>query len=335
MRSDRLTTGRLRLVLFALAGNVVPVGVATVSDWSSHRTVFFVGAVGSCLVPVLVTALPGRFDGTRRLLAFAGLVPLTLMQAYTGGAASGYAVLMMMAMVWFGLQANDRDVLAMIVALAACSYLPMLVVGSPAYPVHWGNATLLLLIGATVAGALRFMMRETIRLTERLRTEAVIDPLTGLFNRRGWEQTTRPALARARRARDLVALVAFDLDELKQLNDTRGHDEGDRVLRETADRIRSSLRAGDIVARPGGDEFVALLADTTPDAAMTVLQRLRETTPPLGAFSAGIAISDPDEELEDLHRRADLALYAAKAHGGNRTEFAPRSLDPSTISAAT
>lgn len=107
------------------------------------------------------------------------------------------------------------------------------------------------------------------------------------------------------------------------------------MLRETADRIRSSLRAGDIVARHGGDEFVALLADTTPDAAMAVLQRLRETTPPLGAFSAGIAISDPDEELEDLHRRADLALYAAKAHGGNRTEFAPRSLDPSTISAAT
>jgi hypothetical protein len=63
MRSDRLTTGRLRLVLFALAGNVVPVGVVTVSDWSSHRTVFFVGAVGSFLVPVLVTALPGVSTG--------------------------------------------------------------------------------------------------------------------------------------------------------------------------------------------------------------------------------------------------------------------------------
>jgi diguanylate cyclase (GGDEF)-like protein len=321
--AEPFTTRRARPVGFALAGNVVPVGIATATDWSSHHPVFFVGAVGSCAVPLVVTLVPRRHAALRRAAAFAGLPMLTLLQAYSGGAASGYSVLLMMAMVWFGLQASDREVLAMIALLAACAYLPMVLIGPPAYPVHWGNATLLVLIGATVAGSLRMAMRETRRLTERLRKEAVIDPLTGLLNRRGWELAAQQTLAQSRRSGGHVSLIAFDLDAFKRLNDTLGHDEGDRVLRETADRMVQTLRASDVVARLGGDEFVALLTSSTPDAALVVLERLRGITPARASFSAGIATWAHDEQLDDLLRRADLALYAAKAGGGNRTEHAP------------
>lgn len=333
MSGDRLSLTRKRSVMLAVAGNVVPIAVATATDFSSHHPVFFVGAVGGCVAPVVVTALPERHRVLRRLAAFAGLPLLTLLQAYSGGAASGYSVLMMMAMVWFGMQASDREVLAMIAVLAGCAYLPMLVVGAPAYPVRWGNATVLVLIGATVAGSLRMATRETIRLTDRLRREAVVDPLTGLLNRRGWVPAAEHALEQARRIGSMVAIVTFDLDEFKQLNDSLGHDEGDRVLRETADRIRATMRGSDVVARLGGDEFAALLIHSTPEGAMGAAKRLREIAPPPVTFSAGIATWHEGEDLADLLRRADLALYAAKAGGGDRAEMAPRALTAEAVNA--
>jgi diguanylate cyclase (GGDEF)-like protein len=331
MVGEHLRTRRRNGLGLAVAGNIVPVAIATATDFSSHHPVFFVGAVGACIPPLVVTALPRRWTLVRRIAAYAGLPMLTLMQAYSGGVASPYAVLMMMAMVWFGFEASDREVLAMIAVLAACSYLPMLLIGAPAFPVHWGNATLLVLIGATVAGSLRMSMRETIRVTERLRREAVIDPLTGLLNRRGWEPSAQKALEQARRIGGMVAMVTLDLDSFKQLNDSFGHDHGDRVLRETADRLRATMRASDVVARLGGDEFAALLIHSTPEGAVGAVKRLREITPAPVTFSAGIATWESSETLSELLRRADLALYASKASGGDRAEMAPAALTPEAL----
>ena len=290
---------------------------------------FFVGAIGTCAASLAVVLVPRRHRVPFYLAAYGGLPCLAMLQADSGGAASGYSVLLMMPMVWFGLQATDRELVVAAVVLAACSFLPMLVFGPPAYPVEWGHATLLVLVGSAVAGSLRTLSRQTQWLTDRLRREAVIDDLTGLLNRRGWEDTARRELARASRADMPVALVTIDLDGLKELNDTLGHEEGDRVLRETGDRLRRALRATDVVARLGGDEFAALLTESRLDDALTVLRRLQETTPPQGAFSAGAAAwSGGAEPLQELLRRADVALYAAKTKGGARTEIAPRSLDP-------
>jgi diguanylate cyclase (GGDEF)-like protein len=331
MLGAHLRDRRRNALGLAVAGNIIPVAIATATDFSSHHPIFFVGAVGACIPPLVVTVVPRRWQVVRRIAAYAGLPMLTLMQAYSGGAASPYAVLMMMAMVWFGFQASDREVLAMVVVLAGCAYLPMLLVGAPAFPVHWGNATLLVLIGATVAGSLRMAMRETMRVTERLRREAVIDPLTGLLNRRGWEPSAQKALDQARRLGSMVAIVTLDLDGFKQVNDSSGHDYGDRILRETADRLLATMRASDVVARLGGDEFAALLIQSTPEGAIGAIKRLREITPAPVTFSAGIAIWEAPETLSELLRRADLAMYAAKASGGDRAEMAPTALTPEAL----
>jgi diguanylate cyclase (GGDEF)-like protein len=323
-----LPFGRARLVAFAIVGNVLPVTIATATGRWTHPAVFYVGAVLGCLAPLVVVLVPRR----RRLLfwgaAFAEIPALTLMQAHSGGAASSYSVLVIMAMVWFGLIATDLELLAGMLVFAACCALPMILIGPPAYPVTWGHATLLTLVGITVAGALRAVTRELGTLAQKFAQEAVVDDLTGLLNRRGWRYTAPRELARAARSGNPITLVTLDLDNFKELNDEQGHEQGDRALRDTAERIRANLRAGDVVARLGGDEFVALLTNSTLTGSVAAIDRLRESTPLEEGFSSGIAVWDRKEDLAELLRRSDLALYAAKDAGGGRTEVAPPHLEP-------
>jgi diguanylate cyclase (GGDEF)-like protein len=320
---------RRRALRFAVLGNALPIAVATATNFDSHHTVFFIGAVGACIAPVVVTMVTRKHPVPFYAAAYGGIPALTMMQAYSGGAASGYAVLMMMAMIWFGVQTTDRELAIGMGVLAACAYLPMLIFGPPAYPVSWGHATLLVLVGLSVAYSLRAVTRETQKLNARLRKEATLDDLTGLLNRRGWRAAAERELARASRDGTHVGLLLLDLDSLKEINDRRGHDEGDRVLVETADRMRTALRAGDVLARLGGDEFGALLMDTSDAEVQTAVDRLEQMTPELGSFSAGIAVWDGNQSIDDLLRRADVALYSAKTDGGRKVEIAPPTLDPS------
>jgi diguanylate cyclase (GGDEF)-like protein len=320
---------RRRALRFAVLGNALPVAVATATDFSSHHTVFFIGAAGACVAPIVVTMVTRKHPIPFYAAAYGGIPALTMLQAYSGGAASPYAVLMMMAMIWFGVQTSDRELAIGMGVLAACAYLPMLIFGSPAYPVHWGNATLLVLVGLGVAYSLRALTRETQSLNSRLLKEATVDDLTGLLNRRGWRMAAERELARAAREGSHVGLLLLDVDSLKEINDSRGHDEGDRVLSETAARMRTALRAGDVLARLGGDEFGALLMDNSDAQAMAAVDRLRQMTPELGSFSAGVAAWDGVQAIDELLRRADVALYTAKTGGGARVEVAPPTLEPS------
>jgi diguanylate cyclase (GGDEF)-like protein len=320
---------RRRALRFAVLGNALPIAVATATNFDSHHTVFFIGAIGACVAPVVVTMTTRKRPIAFYVAAYGGIPALAMMQAYSGGAASGYAVLMMMAMIWFGVQTTDRELAVGLGVLAACSYLPMLIFGPPAYPVSWGHATLLVLVGLSVAYSLRALTRETQKLNARLMKEATVDDLTGLLNRRGWRTAADRELARAAREGTPVSMLLLDLDCLKEINDSRGHDEGDRVLVETADRMRSALRAGDVLARLGGDEFGALLMDTSDAVALAAVERLERMTPELGSFSAGIAVWNGAESIDELMRRADVALYTAKTDGGRRVEMAPPTLEPS------
>jgi diguanylate cyclase (GGDEF)-like protein len=301
--------------------------IASDTDRPLHRPVFYLGAVVGCVAPLVVALVPRRRGLVFWAAAFAQIPALTLLQAYSGGAASSYSVLVIMAMVWFGLEASDLELVAGILVLATCCALPMVLVGAPAYPVSWGHAVLLMLVGVTVAISLRAVVRELGTLAQRFAQEAVVDDLTGLLNRRGWRYTAPRELARAARSGNPIALVALDLDNFKELNDELGHAHGDQTLRDTAERIRATLRAGDVVARLGGDEFVALLTNSTLTGSLTAIDRLRAATPAREAFSSGIAVWDRKEDLAELVRRSDLALYAAKAAGGGCTEVAPPILE--------
>jgi diguanylate cyclase (GGDEF)-like protein/PAS domain S-box-containing protein len=157
-------------------------------------------------------------------------------------------------------------------------------------------------------------------LIHRIRQLARTDDLTGLANRRRWHEELDRALARARRHRSPLCVAMVDLDGFKTFNDTYGHPAGDALLRETSLAWADALRATDMLARYGGDEFSVILPDCPLEEALTVIERLRAATPGDATCSAGVACSDGAESAESLVRRADTALYDAKRSGRNATE---------------
>jgi diguanylate cyclase (GGDEF)-like protein len=175
------------------------------------------------------------------------------------------------------------------------------------------------------------MIGTNLDITERRRVEeaaqstAHTDALTGLANRRAFGDRLRLALARNRRSGLQSALLYLDIDRFKEVNDTLGHGAGDALLVEFASRLRASVRASDTVARFGGDEFVVLLEDVRERAnvvriAEKMLEQARRPLKLDGAeasitTSIGLAYSDATSSEDELLRRADAALYQAKAAG--------------------
>ena len=145
------------------------------------------------------------------------------------------------------------------------------------------------------------------------------DSLTGLPNRRYWEQRLPRELARAGREERPACVAMLDLDHFKAYNDRNGHQAGDRLLAQSAVAWRETLRPYDVLARYGGEEFSVILPNCTLDDAVTLVDRLRSETPEGESCSAGIAEWDFEEAPDSLVGRADAALYRAKRAGRNRT----------------
>ncbi len=172
-----------------------------------------------------------------------------------------------------------------------------------------------------------------VRRARELRTAAIVDALTQVYNRGFLDERLRNELSRAERYDRELSVLLLDVDHFKDYNDRRGHQAGDQVLRELADILRYGLRSTDTVARYGGEEFVCLLPETAKDEAWRLADRLREQVAehaflhgheqPEGAvtISIGVATFPGDAgDVEALVRHSDQALYRAKAAGRNRVE---------------
>ncbi len=167
------------------------------------------------------------------------------------------------------------------------------------------------------------------RLSEEIEQIAVVDELTGVFNRRGLVILGAREVERARRLGHPLAALFVDLDHFKSLNDEYTHEVGDQALKEVSRRIHGSMRRIDTVARYGGEEFVALLVETELEPAIEVAERVRHSVEATNlatgrgtarlTVSVGVTVQGPTtRNLAELIRRADEAMYAAKQAGRNR-----------------
>ena len=165
-------------------------------------------------------------------------------------------------------------------------------------------------------------------LVSDLLQQSLLDPLTGLLNRRGLNEAADRELKRYSRSQQEFAVAVADIDHFKKLNDQHGHAFGDEVLVDFAVICQSELRSYDVFGRSGGEEFLLLLPITSPDAAMTVLERIRkrfEASTPLGSdpntVSIGVTSTRGRANVTwaQLQKEADKAMYHAKHMGRNRT----------------
>jgi len=179
------------------------------------------------------------------------------------------------------------------------------------------------LAGSTAVALERARLRQEVerrRVTEEdLRELSERDALTGVLNRRAWDQLLSSAL---RKGTQPLYVALLDLDHFKAYNDRHGHPAGDGLLRRAARAWRSAVRAGDVLARYGGEEFAVLLAGCEEDRAIEIAERLRQATSDEQQVSIGVARWDGAESADSLVGRADRALYDAKRGGRNRVMFA-------------
>lgn len=196
-------------------------------------------------------------------------------------------------------------------------------------PNNWAEQfnSIMAIVGLTGIGALTLTMNQS-RVTRRHRAEALTDSLTGLLNRRAlFDRFEREMLPAG------TAVLMFDIDHFKQINDRQGHAAGDAVIRNFGTILRHNMRQSDTVARIGGEEFCAVLPPTPLDQAKAIAERIRsdfEGTPTRllslslsATVSIGVATSGGEESFSSVLHRADNALYKAKDTGRNRVTAAP------------
>jgi diguanylate cyclase (GGDEF)-like protein len=214
------------------------------------------------------------------------------------------------------------------VATATRMILPIAREGGPGalLAIDWSSAAKAREPGAASLGSLlaaeALITLNRLELLGRLGAMARTDDLTGLPNRRAWEEQAPREIERARREQIPLCVALIDLDHFKHYNDAQGHQAGDRLLKQAAAAWQHELRTTDTLARYGGEEFALLLAGCDADQALATLERVREATPEGQECSAGLAIWDGAESSFELFGRADAALYEAKRAGRGRCVWA-------------
>ena len=281
------------------------------------------GAAVAC--GVVLIALRGRM--TRAGLSASmvlGAVLVGLALCFSENRAGVYELFF----VWIALEAAfflpRRAAAVPLAAVTLSSAVAFAVERPPGAGALWATTVGTALIAGVIVGGFKVYVE---RLVDRLADAARKDPLTELWNRRGFQDVLEAELARARRTDRPVSLLVVDLDHFKSVNDKLGHPGGDAVLKRFGAQMRRLTRGVDVAARLGGEEFAVLLPEAQKHDAFLVAERLRRAakaafadSPAPLTVSVGVA-SHPDdgESSDDLLRAGDQALYAAKQLGRDRS----------------
>lgn len=176
--------------------------------------------------------------------------------------------------------------------------------------------------------AILVVLHAILYVRKKLEYESAHDSLTGLFNRRSYDNIIQSEIARSARYSSMVSLIIFDVDKFKLINDNYGHGIGDRVFIDLAREVKNSVRESDMVFRVGGDEFAIICAETTAEGASLLAEKVRGrierfsfATGSTVTISMGVAEYQEGITKEQLYQHADQALYYAKKSGRNRTEI--------------
>lgn len=262
--------------------------------------VLAVGVFAAALLPW--ERLPRAIAAAPILASFA---VVALLRDAEHGAPSGYGPLVLLPVVWLALHGSRRALVASFAAVGAVFVVPIF--AEPAlYPAAEWRRALLWMIVTPVVGL------TTHGLVERVRASSLADPLTGLANRRAWDERLDQTIAYGTRAGAPFSVALVDLDGFKAYNDAHGHLAGDRRLVHVAHEWRRRVRTIDLLVRLGGDEFALLLPGATAEQARVALGRMLEGTPDVPR-SVGVAEWRRNESADALVGRADAELYADKA----------------------
>lgn len=279
---------------------------------------------GLLMVIALVAILVLPWERLPRIVEvippFANIMVVYLLREGSGGHWVVFAPLFLLPLFWLALYGSLAELLA--------GYVLVFALGITTSYMHGLNVDTLrfqflaLFIAPVVCLTTHSLVRRIHTQAAQLEALARTDGLTGILNRRAWDQELPQALVRARRSREPLCVALLDLDHFKRFNDTQGHQAGDELLRQAATAWHETLRASDLLARYGGEEFALLLPGCAAAGAVEVIERVRDVIPCEQTCSVGLACWDGAESVASLTGRADAALYAAKRAGRDRIEIA-------------
>ncbi len=293
--------------------------------WRTMTVTVTVAAAVVTLLVVNAASLPTLIVGldSSRMTALTAPVVLPL-------------VALALAAAWVGTRGRTGPDRWCLIAILVCACdLTLTYVSGHRYSLGWYGGRTLTLVAAGVAVV--SMLASFRRLAAIAEHHATHDALTGLANRRCAYDVLEQMLTRARHTRRPLGVVSLDLDHFKRINDEYGHETGDVVLRAVGTALAGECRGADLVARVGGEEFLVLLPDTDTDGTMAAAEKLRlaiaalvvPSLPHGLTASLGVAtMTTVEDEISDLLRRADQALYVAKNAGRNRSMAAGTTQTP-------
>ena len=301
--------------LYGAGGVLVAISMLLPAPGSRHAVIGGVAGV-ALVVAALLRVWGHRLSPSfYPVLTALGTALISLVVRFGGDGAQAYAFLYVFAALYaFYFYEAGQAMLQVALIGVACGVVGVF---GPTAHLEW-----LMVIGTVIV-----VGRWTQRSIRRVQNLARTDPLTGVPNRRAWDEELHRAISRGRRDGEPMCVAMLDLDHFKIFNDEQGHQAGDRILQTVVGSWLAVLRAGDILARYGGEEFTVLLGGCPLDKAESIVERLRDLVPRGLTCSAGIAQWDGSESEVALTSRCDAALYEAKARGRNRMVVAPAPAD--------